>query len=265
MEKLKLLLARIGVDMSKVTDESTESELQQMLFDAMAKNKEFETTHIQPKINEHKTGTEKSIIGKLKKEFKGLGVELSEDEVDVVNMTKTLNEHLKKEYSKGDKDKVEELQKLQTKLRATELKIDELNVNKEEEINSLKTTHEGEIQKVYRSASSMQEFLQLNLSDSARKNAKTFHNALLSELDSAYDFKEEDGKQIAYKKGGESPVFKEGSTEKLSYKDLLISKASELELVKVTDVGGNGDPNRGGGKQGGSGKADPEIYNPYDD
>lgn len=263
MNKLKLVLSRLGVDVEKISDDATEADLQKMLFEAINGNKTFQNEYLQPAVDAEKGKIEKIIVGKLKKAAKDAGYSVEEEENDVKNIVSGLNEHLKGEYGKGDKDKQKALEAAQTKLREIELQYSEYKQAQEQKVNEIESAKAQEIANIQRNFDAKSKFYNLTLTDEARKAADFYHEGIFSEANKLYDWKEKDGKLVALKKGTEEPEYLDGKTDQKTYDHFMQERAEALKIIKVTDANGGGDPDKPKPGQNGGG-GDPKVYNPYD-
>lgn len=247
-EQLRLLLERLGLSVDK---EYTEQEVQSALFEAVSKNPTFSNQYINAPIRKAVEDAEKEMAGvlvsKAKQAANGLGANIDKEEVDIKNIINSLDGALKQKYSKGDKDKQVELDRAMQEKRDLELKLQQKESEFTSKFEQQEEEHKGKLSAVETNADSFIQFLQIPLVESARKNAKAFHSTVQAIVSTKADIVKQNGKYVAYKKGTQEPMYKEGSSEVKTPNDLFVEEVKALGWYKETEVTGGGDPNRGGG------------------
>lgn len=269
MKRLLLVLQRLGVNTENYESEEnapSESEIQTAIFEAMAKNEAFKTTHITPSVNEAveaaKTETSRIILQKAISAAKASGVEIDKEEKDIKTVMSKLTEKLNDPATKSNDKKA--LEDALTKARDLEVQLEQAGTDNAAKIEELTNTHTAEKAALTRSFGRQSALLAIpNLSDSVKANIKIFGGALDSALDDQFEFKEHQGKQAIFKKGETSPMYKEGSSELISEKDLIANTAKTLGFLKEAGPTGHGSPDDPNGNEGPGARG--KVYSRYEE
>ena len=189
-----------------------------------------------------KTTVEKTIIGKIEKEAKALGIENVEEigKGDVKTIMALIDAKIKTDAGNTDEEKTAKLTEFQTKLREEEIKRQELQQELESKTTEFETTRQNDKKTFERNFSAHSIFSGLALNDNIKTKNKIFFDSLIAPSLDDYQF-DENG--LAKKADG-TPVFKSDNTSEIAtMKDIISQKATELGFVKSSDTAGGGNPN----------------------
>ena len=191
--------------------------------------------------NEAKTTIEKTIVGKLEKEAKALGIEnVEEAKGDVKTIMGLIDKKIKTDLGTSDEEKTQKLTELQTKLREQELKAQELETQIASKTTEFETQRQKDKKIFERNFNAHSAFSSLPLQDNIKEKNKVFFDSLIAPSLDEYEF---DEKGFAKKADG-TPVFKSDKTSEIAtMNDIVLQKATELGFVKTTDTKGGGNPN----------------------
>ncbi len=256
-KKVKLVLERLGFDMAKF--EKGELDInEKAIVESVIANE----ANLKPKIEEAIKKHDGIISSKLNKEAIALGIDKDKVEGaggDIKKLFGIVSDYQKEALGKTDDEKTKKLEEFQTKLREQELAFKA----KELEYQTAQQAKDKE----YQDAQARQSMsfaiksgmMGVGLVDDVAKNLDFYHTALESKLLGQFDFKNENGKMLAYKKGSTDKVFVDGKAEHADLNHIIAQTASEMKWKKVTDVAGGGDPGKGGQAP----PKDPDIVDRY--
>ncbi len=189
-----------------------------------------------------KTTVEKTMLNKIEKEAKALGIENVEElgKGDVKTIMSLIDKKIKTDLGTSDEEKTQKLTEIQTKLREEELKRQELEQQLESKTTEFETTRQNDKKVFERNFSAHSIFSGLALNDNVKEKNKVFFDSLIAPALDQYQF-DENG--LAKKADG-TPVFKSDKTSEIAtMKDIILQKSTELGFVKSTDTKGGGSPN----------------------
>jgi hypothetical protein len=259
-KQFMLQLGRLGVNVNELEKQEKPVIDQSAIVDAIVGQERF----IKPKVDEYIKKHDGILVSKMNKNAIDLGIakeKVEEANGDIAKLFGLVNEHIKAEAGKGDDENTAKIQQLHKAKQELELAL----AKKEEEFNTqletVKSESQSNLAKMETRFAIKNSFSSLNLADNVRKNVDDFSLLVEKKITDSVDLKTVDGKRLAFKKGTEEPVFVDGTTDQADLNYLTSHYTKQLNLVKVTDVNGNGDPNTPGGNP--SKKKEPEVYSKY--
>ncbi|WP_338764120.1 hypothetical protein WAF17_21090 [Bernardetia sp. ABR2-2B] len=236
--KFKTIWERLGGSVSE-SDEGIEIDENQIITSILSDENKTKTI-----IEEAAQKRESLLISKLRKEAANLGVEGIDEEKDIKKIISATSSHLTKSAG-SDKQELSKLNsELQTQLQETKKLLEQKDVEVQTTIDEIKNQSELQKQRLDRNYAAMNKLTSLNLTDAAKANSSRLVDSFISNTLDKYEFKEENGKQVAYKDGKKQ--FKsdliggETSSELVTMDDIVEYEAKTLGFIKSTDAKGGG-------------------------
>lgn len=253
-EKLKSVLGilkKFGVSV-EMTEESIDALSEKTITDSILNNKTFTKELIDSATDAAKKEAVSTIINKLEKQAKELGVDVSDAKGDVKTIMGMIDKHIKSELGKSDEEKSTKIAELHKKVQEAEIALENANKEFEEKEANFTTTLETTKSKLERNYNDHSIFASLPLVDSATANSKVLFERLIAPELEGYTENEKgelmkDGKiLLKHEVLGLTDKTTTGATRK----DLIQAKAAQFNYIKETDTkaGGAGGTNPDGGK-----------------
>lgn len=231
-------LKKLGVPI-EFNEESITSLTDKAIADSILSNENFTKELLEGAVSEAKKEVESTIINKLEKQAKELGIDVAGAKGDVKTIMSMVDKHIKTELGKSEDEKTSKLTELQKELQQAKVDIQDKIKLLEEKETEFTSTLESTKTKLQRQFDDHAIFASLSLNDAAKKNSKVlFERLILPDLES-YQSNEKgqllkEGKVIFKNEilGGDS------TTEVATRKDLIEAKAREYNYIKETDTKG---------------------------
>lgn len=245
IKAVSLALQRLGYDPKQIAEEDLTISERDIAEKVIARD-EFMKPLIDAKIKEHDGILVNKINSRAQSKL-GLPKELIEQAGGDFDKLFTLaSDHIGKQSKLTGDEKGKKLEELQEKLRQAELAQEEyearFNSEKEEIVGKLTAQQEA----MKRGFAVKSALMRVGLTDDIAKNLDFYSQPLQSTLEQSYDLKEQDGKIVAYKKGTEEKVYKEGSAEHADLSYLVDKQAETLKWKRQATADGKGDPSKKG-------------------
>lgn len=259
IKAVSLALQRLGYDPKQIAEEDLQISERDIAEKVVARE-EFVKPLIDAKIKEHDGVLVNKINSRAQSKL-GLPKELIEQANGDFDTLFTLaSDHISKQSKTPNDEKENRLKELQEKLRQAELAQEEYatKFNEEKEQIVSKLTAQQEAMK--RGFAVKSALMKVGLTDDIAKNLDFYSQPLQSTLEQSYDLKEQDGKLVAFKKGSDEKVYKEGSAEQADLSYLVDRQAETLKWKKQAAADGKGDPEKRGS---GAGKQQPQMHSRY--
>ncbi|WP_291728896.1 hypothetical protein [Bernardetia sp.] len=194
-------------------------------------------------VDEAAQKRESLLINKLQKQLVNLGVEGINEEKDIKKLIDAANTHLTK--SAGSDELSKRNSELQSQLQDLKVRLDNKDKEVQSTIDELKKQSDFQQARYARNYEALTMLSSLNLTDAAKANTSRLVNDFFSPSLDKYEFKEENGKKVAYKDGVKqfkNDVFGgENSSEVVTMSQIIEHDAKSLGFIKSTDAKGGGD------------------------
>lgn len=254
-EMMLTLLKRVGVE-TTAEDIQAKKLTEKDIIEAVISDEK----NIKAKVDESSQAISKTIIGKLEKEVESTGITKEQIEAakgDVKKLIGLAKEHLTKELGKTEDEKQKKIEEYQARVRELELDVKK----KEQEAGQIEERFKSEYQAKEENLMLAQDvqntMLKNNLSEMVANNIGFYQAGLVQKLNGEYDFKQKDGKRVAYKKGTEDPVWKdENSSENATLDDLVAKEVEAMGWKKASKTTHNPAPPAPAGEAN-------EVFNRY--
>lgn len=240
------ILKKSGVPI-EMTEESIDALNEKTIADSILNNKSITKELLDSATDAARKEVSSTIINKLEKQAKELGVDVTDAKGDVKTIMTMVDNHIKSELGKTDEEKAAKIAELYKKVQASEVALENANKDFEEKETKFTSDLESIKSKLERNYDDHFIFTSLSLVDSAKTNSKVLFERLISPELEGYSENEKgelmkDGRILLKHEvlGGDK------TTDGASRKDLIHAKATEFGYIKTTDTtGGGGNPQGG--------------------